>query len=183
MCFFKKRKARQHAIEQEKAQLAKEEANKAVIVEEKKEELKPEVKVEKVTEKPVAPTPEVKVEKPVAPTPEVKVEKPVAPTPVEKPKKVEPAPASQEIKPSETVKTEKAPKIQKYHVSQNKDENTENFKKWRVRKEGSEKTIKFFDTQKEAIDFAAGLAESAGSSVVIHKVDGSIRKQDYVKKE
>ncbi len=171
MCFFKKRKARQHAIEQEKAQLAKEEANKAVIVEEKKEELKPEVKVEKVTEKPVAPTPEVKVEKPVAPTP------------VEKPKKVEPAPTSQEIKPTEAVKTEKAPKIQKYHVSQNKDENTENFKKWRVRKEGSEKTIKFFDTQKEAIDFAAGLAESAGSSVVIHKVDGSIRKQDYVKKE
>jgi len=154
MCFFKKRKARQHAIEQEKAQLAKEEAKEAVIVEEKKDEPKPEVKVEKVTEKPVVET-----------------------------KKVEPVTASQEVKPTEPVKKEKAPKVQKYHVSQNKDENTENFKKWRVRKEGSEKTIKFFDTQKEAIDFAAGLAESAGSSVVIHKVDGSIRKQDYVKKE
>ncbi|MDY0074978.1 MAG: DUF2188 domain-containing protein [Acholeplasmataceae bacterium] len=79
--------------------------------------------------------------------------------------------------------TTKPAKIAKYHVSQNKDEGTENFKKWRVRKEGSTKTIKFFDTQKEAIDYASQLAESQGSSVVIHKVDGSIRKQDYAKKE
>lgn len=80
-------------------------------------------------------------------------------------------------------KTEpKVVKPQKYHVSQNKDEDTENFKKWRVRKEGSTKTIKFFDTQKEAIEFAEGLADNQGSSVVIHKLDGSIRKQDYTKK-
>jgi len=80
-------------------------------------------------------------------------------------------------------KTEsKSAKPQKYHVSQNKDEDSENFKKWRVRKEGSTKTIKFFDTQKEAIDYAESLADSQGSSVVIHKLDGSIRKQDYTKK-
>lgn len=81
---------------------------------------------------------------------------------------------------SEQPKTQKVPK---YHVSQNKDEDSEHFKKWRVRKEGSTKTIKFFDTQKEAIAFAEQLAESQGSSVVIHKVDGSIRKQDYTKKK
>lgn len=70
----------------------------------------------------------------------------------------------------------------KYHVSMNKDETSAYFKKWRVRKEGSTKTIKYFDTQKEAIEYAQGLAEKANTSVVIHKVDGSIRKQDYSKK-
>ena len=70
----------------------------------------------------------------------------------------------------------------KYHISMNKDETSSYFKKWRVRKEGSTKTIKYFDTQKEAIEYAQGLAEKANTSVVIHKVDGSIRKQDYTKK-
>lgn len=70
----------------------------------------------------------------------------------------------------------------KYHVSQNKDKDAEHFKKWRIRKEGSEKTIQFFDTQKEAIDFAQDLADNIGTTVVIHKIDGSIRKQDYTKK-
>ena len=64
----------------------------------------------------------------------------------------------------------------------NKDEQSTYFKKWRVRKEGSTKTIKYFDTQKEAIEYAQALAEKANTSVVIHKVDGSIRKQDYTKK-
>ena len=72
-------------------------------------------------------------------------------------------------------------KAPKYHVSQNKDEDSNFFMKWRVRKEGSEKTIKFFDTQKEAIDFAQPLAVKVGSTVVIHKLDGNIRKQDYTK--
>jgi uncharacterized protein YdaT len=88
-----------------------------------------------------------------------------------------------EVEPAKVApESPKTEKVAKYHVSQNKDEDSENFKKWRVRKEGSTKTIKFFDTQKEAILFAEDLAEKAGSSVVIHKVDGSIRKQDYAKK-
>lgn len=70
----------------------------------------------------------------------------------------------------------------KYHVSQNKDEKSQFFKQWRVRKEGSKKTIKYFATQLEAIAYAEDLAEKNDSSVVIHKVDGSIRKQDYTKK-
>lgn len=69
----------------------------------------------------------------------------------------------------------------KYHVSQNKDEKSEHYKKWRVRKEGSDKTIKFLNTQLEAIELAQELADKAGSSIVIHKVDGSIRKQEYKK--
>ncbi|HBT59449.1 MAG TPA: hypothetical protein DEA45_01340 [Acholeplasmataceae bacterium] len=71
----------------------------------------------------------------------------------------------------------------KYHVSQNKDQTSPHYKKWRVRKEGSDKTIKYYNTQKKAIEVAEDLAEKAGSSIVIHKVDGKIRKQDYWKKK
>lgn len=80
------------------------------------------------------------------------------------------------------VVSEKKDKVQKYHVSQNKNQDAENFMKWRVRKESSKKTIHFFDTQRQAIDYAQGLADRAGSTVVIHKLDGTIRKQDYKKK-
>lgn len=112
----------------------------------------------------------------------------------EAPKVVEEQPKPEKVVVKDEVKTQekvnspddskpKTSKPQKYHVSQNKDEDSDSYKKWRVRKEGSTKTIKFFDTQKEAISYAEELAEKAGSSVVIHKVDGSIRKQDYSKKE
>ncbi len=74
-------------------------------------------------------------------------------------------------------------KVPKYHVSQNKKKDTESYLKWRVRKESSDKTIQFFDTQKHAIDYAQELASQAKTTVVIHKLDGSIRKQDYSKKE
>ena len=163
MWFFRKRRQRKQA---EEAKLAQ--AKQEKVVETKVEEPKV-VKVEeskpvKVDEPKVEKTVESKVEKAVEP----KVETVVTPT-----VKVEPENSKQELK---------AEKPKKYHVSQNKEEGTENFKKWRVRKEGSTKTIKFFDTQKEAIAYAEELAESAGSSVVIHKVDGSIRKQDYQKK-
>lgn len=87
---------------------------------------------------------------------------------------------TQDLEPTKEKQQSKKPA--KYHVSQNKDDKSENHKKWRVRKEGSTKTIKFFNTQVEAIDFAQGLADKAGSSIVIHKVDGSIRKQDYTNK-
>ncbi|MDY0210811.1 MAG: DUF2188 domain-containing protein [Acholeplasma sp.] len=79
----------------------------------------------------------------------------------------------------DVVSSDKPPR---YHVSQNKDEKSPHFKKWRIRKEGSKKTIKFYDTQKEAIEVATDLADKAGTTIVIHKVDGTIRKQDYTKK-
>lgn len=80
------------------------------------------------------------------------------------------------------VKTVKKAKIQKYHVSQNKDRDADFYMKWRVRKENSDKTIQYFDTQKIAIDYAQDLATKIGSTIVIHKLDGSIRKQDYTTK-
>ena len=70
----------------------------------------------------------------------------------------------------------------KYHVSLNRDEKSANFKEWRVRKSGSKKTIKHFKTQLEAIEYAEHLAEQAGTTIVIHRRDGKIRKQDYSKK-
>jgi hypothetical protein len=160
MCFFRKRRAQKKAIEAEKARLAQEEAAEQSV--QKPVEVKV---VQKVQEQPV----EIK-------SVESKPVEPVVPV------QQEPKPTPEVKKPVEETQESKTPKIAKYHVSQNKDEDSDNFKKWRVRKEGSTKTIKFFDTQKEAIEFAEGLAESAGSSVVIHKVDGSIRKQDYTKK-
>lgn len=64
-----------------------------------------------------------------------------------------------------------------YHVSQEKEAKSEFHRQWRVRKEGSEKTIKFFKTQKEAIEFANELAEKYDGFVVVHRLDGKIRKQ------
>jgi uncharacterized protein YdaT len=72
-------------------------------------------------------------------------------------------------------KTTKKEVPRKYHVSLNKDKNSESFEMWRVRMEQSEKTIKYFETQQAAIDYAETLADESGSSVVIHKKDGTIR--------
>jgi hypothetical protein len=50
---------------------------------------------------------------------------------------------------------------------------------WRVRRSNSEKTIKYFDTQKEAIAYAKSLSDKNKANIVIHKTDGKIRKQKY----
>lgn len=109
----------------------------------------------------------------------------------EKKVEVEKVGIKEEQEKTETKKEKKAPakekevskdaKPVKYHVSKNKDSKSENFREWRVRKEGSSKTIKYLKTQKLAIEYAETLAKNVGSSVVIHKLDGSIRKQDYSK--
>ncbi len=93
-------------------------------------------------------------------------------------------PEAKKADPESKQDKKNAPKepARKYHVSLNKDEKSESYKMWRVRKEQSEKTIKHFKTQAEAIDYAEDLAEEADTSVVIHKKDGTIRKQDYKKK-
>ncbi len=83
---------------------------------------------------------------------------------------------------AEPEKAEESKEVKNiYHISQNKDSKSEHFKRWRVRKSGSQKTIQYFDTQAEAITFAQDLADKHDGSIVIHKVDGSIRKQDYSK--
>ncbi len=64
---------------------------------------------------------------------------------------------------------------QKYHISLNADG------KWQVKGEKAEKALKLFDTQKEAIAYAKTVAGNQEGNIVIHKVDGKIRKQDYSK--
>ncbi|NLK12137.1 MAG: DUF2188 domain-containing protein, partial [Candidatus Phytoplasma sp.] len=107
---------------------------------------------------------------------ETKVEKDleqeVKEVPTEKPKAVE-----KKVKAEETVeddvsedaevdaKETKKQVANKYHISQNKDEKSPHFKSWRVRKAGSNKTIKYFETQAEAIKFAEGLAERNDGSI------------------
>lgn len=128
---------------------------------------KPAIKVEetpKEDEKPVV------EEKPV-----VKTQDKAAPKKASAPKE---APAEKEEKSATDTD-----KVVKYHVSQNKDEKSEFKNQWRVRKQGSQKTIKYFKTQAEAIAYAETLAENNDTSIVIHKRDGSIRKQDYTKKK
>lgn len=122
----------------------------------------------KVKAKPVETKKEIVEAKPVETKKETVQAKPAAGKEVSKPaeKPANEEPVKQEVKDI-------------YHVSLNKDEKSPNFKKWRVRKQGSQKTIQYFETQKEAIDFAQDLANKADGSIVIHKVDGKIRKQTY----
>ncbi len=158
MGFFKKRKAKKLAEEQEKRDI---EQKKAAAL--KEAQVKTEPKAEVIKQTPVKPTPVVAKEN--------IQEKPV--------KKA--VPSAKKVEKPVLESEKKEPKAAKYHVSQNKDPKSDNHRRWRVRKEGSEKTIKFFETQKEAIEYADGLAQAVGSSVVIHKLDGSIRKQVYKK--
>lgn len=166
-----------------------------VVVEAPVTESVPEVietPVKQVEEPIVEPTPEVKptvVEepKPEAVKPKAKPAsepKPKVAKPKSEPVKAAVAPTSEPVDEDadEEAALKRVVKNPKYHISMNKDDQSPYFKKWRVRKEGSTKTIKYFDTQKEAIAYATDLAEKANTSVVIHKVDGSIRKQDYSKK-
>ncbi len=80
---------------------------------------------------------------------------------------------------AQSIKGDKSETKNRYHVSQNKDESSPHYKEWRVRKEGSDKTIQYFSTQKKAIEDAEKRAKKLGGSIVIHKVDGTIRKQKY----
>ncbi len=78
-----------------------------------------------------------------------------------------------------TADPEENKHVQAYHVSRNTDETSDYYKMWRVRKAHSDKTIKHFKTQAEAITYAKTLAKKHRASLVIHKLDGSIRKQNY----
>ena len=61
-----------------------------------------------------------------------------------------------------------------YHVTKRDNDGRE----WKVFIEGSNKVIKLFKTQAEALDYAKALAvnKSDGSSVRLHGLDGKIRK-------
>lgn len=49
---------------------------------------------------------------------------------------------------------------------------------WQVKRQGSEKATKNFETQKQAIDYARSIAVKQQSELVIHRRDGRIRDKD-----
>lgn len=61
-----------------------------------------------------------------------------------------------------------------YHVSKRDNDGRE----WKVFIQGSDKVIKLFSTQKEALSYASQLCDNKndGSYVVLHGLDGKIRK-------
>ena len=61
-----------------------------------------------------------------------------------------------------------------YHVSKRDNDGRE----WKVFIQGSDKVIKLFDTQKEALEYAKTLAKNKddGSYVILHGLDGKIRR-------
>ena len=50
--------------------------------------------------------------------------------------------------------------------------------KWAVRKSGSDRVTRMFDTQREAIEVAREFARNQGTEVYIHGRDGRIRERD-----
>ena len=63
-----------------------------------------------------------------------------------------------------------------YHVSKRDDK--AGSREWKVFIQGSDKVIKLFKTQKEALDYAQGLCKNKndGSTVMLHGLDGKMRK-------
>ena len=61
-----------------------------------------------------------------------------------------------------------------YHVTKRENEGRE----WKVFIQGSDKVIKLFPTQQEALEYATQLAKNKndGSSVRLHGLDGKMRK-------
>lgn len=107
-----------------------------------------------------------------APTPvkEVKEE----PVPVKEVKE-EPAPVKEEAKPVAEKPAPKKPRQRKpvNHITKHKDGG------WQVKKEGAQRALRKFDTQKEAIEFAKQYENEKGVDYIIHKADGTTRKKNY----
>ena len=63
-----------------------------------------------------------------------------------------------------------------YHVSKRGESKAD--REWKVFIQGSDKVIKLFDTQEEALKYAKDLADNKndGSTVMLHGLDGKIRK-------
>ncbi len=76
----------------------------------------------------------------------------------------------EEAKPAAKSET----KAKTYHISKRKDDN-----KWQVKAAGSEKALKLFNTQAEAIEYAKKVAGNQEANIMVHKEDGSFRKLKY----
>jgi hypothetical protein len=49
---------------------------------------------------------------------------------------------------------------------------------WAVRKQGSSRVTRVFDTQSEAVGFARRVAKKSSGDVFIHRADGTIRDRE-----
>ena len=69
---------------------------------------------------------------------------------------------------------EKKPAVAKQLVVRRKEDN-----KWAVKKAGSDKATKLFNTKAEAEEYAKTIAKNQGSSVLKQKKDGKFQKNKY----
>ena len=155
--------------------------------------------VEEVEEKPAEEEkpeeqPEEEEKKPAAPKKVKKEPAKKAPAKKAEPKKAEPkkeekkpaakkaAPAKKEEPKAEPADARKTGTItlqnedgktyaKAFHVSRRPELN-----KWQVKATGSDKALKLFNTQKEAIEYANQLAKNQNVSVRVHSKEGKIRK-------
>ena len=166
-------------IEEPVAEEKVEEPAPEPVVEEAKEEPKAEEKVEEAKPE-EEPAPEEKAEEP-APVVEEQKEEPKpqpkpAPRPAAKPVIRNPAPrpaprpaAKPAVKPAAVPTATGGPRV--YHIAKHPSG------QWSVKLASSNKVIKLFNTQAEAIGYAKGLVESRGGSYRIHSVSGKLRKE------
>ena len=160
-------------------------------VEEAKPEEQPEEQPEEEEKKPAAPKKVKKEPAKKAPAKKAepkKEEKKPAPAKKTEPKKEEKpapkkaAPAKKEEPKAEPADARKTGTItlqnedgktyaKAFHVSRRPELN-----KWQVKATGSDKALKLFNTQKEAIEYANQLAKNQNVSVRVHSKEGKIRK-------
>ena len=88
-------------------------------------------------------------------------------------KKENKAATKKEIKKTTAKKTEvveEKSSIKQYHISKREDG------RWQVKNVKAEKALKIFKTQKEAIDYAKGVAKNQEGSIRVHSKAGKLRK-------
>ena len=146
-------------------------------VEEAKPEEQPEEQPEEEEKKPAAPKKVKKEPAKKAPAKKAepkKEEKKPAPKKAAPAKKEEPKaePADARKTGTITLQNEDGKTYAKaFHVSRRPELN-----KWQVKATGSDKALKLFNTQKEAIEYANQLAKNQNVSVRVHSKEGKIRK-------
>ena len=172
--------------EPEVAPVAAAEEQPVEEVEEAKPEEQPEEQPEEEEKKPAAPKKVKKEPAKKAPAKKAepkKEEKKAAPAKKEeKPAPKKAAPAKKEEPKAEPADARKTGTItlqnedgktyaKAFHVSRRPELN-----KWQVKATGSDKALKLFNTQKEAIEYANQLAKNQNVSVRVHSKEGKIRK-------
>ena len=156
------------------------------VVEEAPEEVKEEAPAKKpsapkkVKKEPVkkeekkAPAKKAEEKKPAEKKEAPKKEEAKKPAPAKKAEKKEEAPKADEARKTQTIllENEEGKTYAKaFHVSRRPELN-----KWQVKATGSDKALKLFNTQKEAIEYANQLAKNQNVSVRVHSKEGKIRK-------